>query len=60
MRKLGKKEHEMVETVEAYCNCSACYMTCSCSSYRPLQSSDEQKSQWGANVNVGNGTVYSS
>jgi putative bacteriocin precursor len=32
MRKLGKKNHEMIETIEAYCSCScgAC-SNCSCS-----------------------------
>jgi putative bacteriocin precursor len=33
MRKLGKKVHEMVETVEAYCSCTnGCNVgSCSCS-----------------------------
>ncbi len=31
MRKLGKKAHEILETVEAYYVCSGCYVSCSCS-----------------------------
>lgn len=40
MRKLGKKEHEMLETVEAYCTCNcdtSCECTCYCSIYTAPQ-----------------------
>ena len=73
MRKLGKKTHEMVESVEAYCNCSACYTAgCSCRcicspSSTPLDTigvgayqSTSSNNKYGANYNVGNGTTYNS
>ncbi len=72
MRKLGKKEHEMLETVEAYCTCtSGCIVSCSCgcqcsksiasaSGRISLSGSNSTNNKYAANTNVTNGTVYNS
>lgn len=68
MRKLGKKTHEMLETVEAYYVCSGCYQICSCSSSNcncgvahfgtvtfNVNVSNNEYTKNGASYNVGNG-----
>ncbi|OPX43733.1 hypothetical protein CLHUN_24530 [Ruminiclostridium hungatei] len=69
MRKLGKKAHEMLESVEAYCTCSSgCNVSCSCTcicngtqysamtSYNGSTSTQSARSKDLASYHVTNGT----
>jgi putative bacteriocin precursor len=41
MKKLSKKLHVQMQTLEAYCSCSRCDCACKCDSYGGQESSAE-------------------